>query len=399
MHCFKGMGKGRSNSGKEQQLRHMSNELNIKSQEASDLKARLEHMENTLSWRYIQYLEKYLQNENKVLLEQAEDKNLDKEILERFENVEQELKNSFGWLNYRIDDLVYEKILLEKKIEHNYFKGLTEDELICGLKRWYYLKLGKELDLENPITFDEKIQWMKIYDRNPLKGKLADKVKVRDYIDKKIGAQYLILVIGIYDYFDQIDFEKLLDQFILKCSHGSGWNKIVRDKSKMDIPKIKHKFDYRMSLDYAFYSEFEMHYKNMERKIWIEQYIEQLDGNLYDYKIHCFMGTPKFIQAIGDRNIYNHTAKEAFYAIYWNRLDMHLGDFPQYDEELKRPSKRDEMLTIAGKLLESFQYVRIDLYEVDNQIKFGEFTFTPNSEIHQGSSKELDYTWGYIERI
>ncbi len=97
---------------------------------------------------------------------------MDKDVLERFERIENEIKNNFGWLNYRIDDLVYEKILLEKKVEHNYFRSLTEDELIYELKRWYYLHLGKKLDLENPVTFNEKIQWLKIYDHNPLKENL-----------------------------------------------------------------------------------------------------------------------------------------------------------------------------------------------------------------------------------
>lgn len=319
---------------------------------------------------------------------------MNRNIIERFEKIEEELKNSFGWLNYRIDDLVYEKILLEKKVEHNYFKGLTDDELIYELKRWYYLKTGKKLNLENPTTYDEKIQWMKIYDRNPLKSKLADKVAVREYIEREIGEQYLIPVVGTVDFFDQINFEKLPERFVLKCNHGSGWNEIVRDKSKMDIPKIKRNFDYWMSLDYAFFSGFEMHYKDMERKILIEQYIEQLDGNLYDYKIHCFMGVPKVIQVIGNRDIQNHTAKQAFYDTLWNRLYMDTGDYPLYSKELSAPSKLDEMLEIAKRLSKPFRYVRIDLYEISNQVKFGEFTFTPNSGIYQWSPKKLDKEWG-----
>ncbi|NDO49562.1 hypothetical protein FMM75_09140 [Lachnospiraceae bacterium MD335] len=321
---------------------------------------------------------------------------MDTDILQRFEKIEEELKNNFDWLNYRIDDLVYEKILLEKKMEHNYFKGLSENELIYELKRWYYLKMGKKLDLENPVTFNEKIQWLKIYDRNPLKRELADKVKVRDYISKEIGERYLVPIIGTYDFFDQIVFEKLPNQFVLKCNHGSGWNEVVRDKSKMDIPKVKRNFDYWMSLDYAFFSGFEMHYKNIERKILIEQYIEQLDGTLYDYKIHCFKGIPKCIQVIGDRNIHNHTAKQAFYNTYWHRLNMNTGDFLQYNNEVIKPLRLDEMLAIAGKLSRPFRYVRIDLYEVGGQVKFGEITFTPNSGIYPWEPKETNYTWGGI---
>lgn len=320
---------------------------------------------------------------------------MDQNVSRKFEEIEENLKNSFGWLNYRIDDLVYEKILLEKKIEHNYFRGLTENELIYELKRWYYLKSGRGgVDLEHPITFDEKIQWMKIYDKNPLKKLLADKVKVRDYIKNEIGECYLVPVIGIVDFFDQIDFNDLPNRFVLKCSHGSGWNEIVKDKAKMDIPKVKRNFDYWMSLDYAFFSGFEMHYKGMDRKILIEQYVEQPDGNLFDYKIHCFMGIPRIIQVIGDRNVSNHTAREAFYDIHWQRLNVTLGVYKQYENEVPRPSKLDEMIAIAEKLSKQFQYVRVDLYEIENKVKFGECTFTPNSGIHQWDSNELAISWG-----
>lgn len=378
-------------SKKEQELEHAKTELEIKSNEIADLKGKLEYMENTLSWRATAIFRKVF---TKQVLYEPEKSDLSKILADRLEKLEEDRKNSFDWLNYRIDDLVYEKNLLEKKVEHNYLKRLTDDELVYELKRWYYIKTGKKLNLENPVTFDEKIQWMKIYDRDPLKRKLADKVEVRDYVKSEIGESYLTPVIGIVDFFDQIDFGKLPDQFVLKCNHGSGWNEIVRDKSKMDIPKIKRNFDYWMSLDYAFFSGFEMHYKDMERKILIEQYIEQLDGNLYDYKIHCFMGVPKVIQVIGNRDIQNHTAKQAFYDTLWNRLDMDTGDYPQYSNEILPPFKLDEMLEIAQKLSKPFRYVRIDLYDINNQIKFGEFTFTPNSGIHQWSSESIDKEWG-----
>lgn len=319
---------------------------------------------------------------------------MDKDVLERFERIENEIKNNFGWLNYRIDDLVYEKILLEKKVEHNYFRSLTEDELIYELKRWYYLHLGKKLDLENPVTFNEKIQWLKIYDHNPLKRELADKVKARDYIEHKIGKQYLIPEIGVYDYFDQIDFRCFPNQFVLKCNHGSGWNEIIRDKDKIDLPKVKRNFDYWMSLDYAYYFGFEMQYKNIERKILVERYIEQLDGNLFDYKIHCFMGVPQIIQVIGDREAHNCRAKQAFYNIDWKRLDIDCGVHMQYKYDLPKPSKLDELLKVAERLSKPFQYVRIDLYEIEEQIKFGEFTFTPNSGVYQWNPQELDILWG-----
>lgn len=138
----------------------------------------------------------------------------------------------------------------------------------------------------------------------------------------------------------------------------------------MDIFKMKRNFDYWMDLDYAFFSGFEMHYKDMERKIVVEEYMEQPDGNLYDYKIHCFMEEAKVIQIIGDRDIHNHTAKEALYDVCWQMLDIGLGDYPRYDREIPAPSKLDEMLMITRKLSSPFRYVRIDLYEIFGQVKF-----------------------------
>ena len=376
---------------KEQELAKIKNRLKKRIDETEELKAYIKCMESSLSWRCTAIFRKIF---GKQMQYEPPKSDLILDLEDRFEEIENNLKNSFDWLNYRIDDLVYEKIMIEGKIDHNYYKTLNDEELIYELKRWYYIKTGKKLDLENPTTFDEKIQWLKIYDRNPLKGKLADKATVREYIEQEIGGQYLIPIIGTVDFFDQIDFGQMPDQFVLKCNHGSGWNEIVRDKSQMDIPKIKRNFNYWMSLDYAFYSGFQMQYKDMERKILIEQYIEQADGNLYDYKIHCFMGVPKIIQVIGDRDNQIHMAKQAFYDIYWNRLDMDTGDYPLYSKELSAPSKLDEMLVIAKKLSKPFRYVRIDLYEINNQVKFGEFSFTPNSGIHQWSAESINAEWG-----
>lgn len=198
----------------------------------------------------------------------------------------------------------------------------------------------------------------------------------------------------MYDYFDQIDFRCFPNQFVLKCNHGSGWNEIIRDKDKIDLPKVKRNFDYWMSLDYAYYFGFEMQYKNIERKILVERYIEQLDGNLFDYKIHCFMGVPQIIQVIGDREAHNCRAKQAFYNIDWKRLDIDCGVHMQYKYDLPKPSKLDELLKVAERLSKPFQYVRIDLYEIEEQVKFGEFTFTPNSGVYQWNPQELDILWG-----
>ena len=138
------------------------------------------------------------------------------------------------------------------KLKYNFYKNLTPDKYEKELKLWYYRKTGRELDLNNTETFNEKIQWLKLYDSTPLKTKLADKYLVREWIKEKIGEKYLIPLLGVWDKFDDIDFEKLPNQFVLKANHGSGWNIIVKDKTKLDKKMAKKKFDEWLDRNYAF---------------------------------------------------------------------------------------------------------------------------------------------------
>lgn len=244
----------------------------------------------------------------------------------------------------------------------------------------YGLRTGEKLNLENPKTFNEKIQWLKLYDdATQVKTKLTDKYLVREWIADKIGGQYLIPLLGVWDKFEDVEREKLPDRFILKTNHGSGCNVLVRNKEKINWKEVKEKFDYWMSLNFAFMGGFEMQYMDIRPKIIAEQYIENEGGNLYDYKIHCFNGKPEYIQVIGDRDLKTHNAKEAFYNTEWI-LQPFTYTYPRYEIEKRKPDKLQEMLRIAGILSKGFAYVRVDLYELDNgDIKFGEMTFTPTS--------------------
>ena len=183
------------------------------------------------------------------------------------------------------------------------------------LKQWYKKRTGKNLNLENPKTFNEKIQWLKLYDNSPLKTKLADKYLVREWIEEQIGSEYLIPLLGVWNNFDEIDFDKLPEKFVLKANHGSHWNIIVKDKSKLDKSKAKKKFDKWMARDYAFKAGLELQYRGIKPKIIAEKFIEDTNGELNDYKIMCFNGEPKFVWVDCGRYS-NHTKN--IYDLDWN---------------------------------------------------------------------------------
>lgn len=265
-------------------------------------------------------------------------------------------------------------------IRKDKISSLSKDQKISKLKKWYFNNTGKSLCIENPQSFNEKIQWLKINDFNEEKVILSDKYSVRNWIKKTIGEKYLIPIYGVWDDANKINFERLPKKFVLKSNHGSGMNLIVDDKSKINHKKVIKKLNYWLNTPYDPYG-MEQQYFSIPRKIIAEKYIEQQDGDLIDYKIHCFNGTPKLIHVIGNRNLKEHTAKEACFDLNWNNTPVMYKTYEQYDILPKKPEKLNEMLQVAEKLSKNFKYVRIDLYMIENEIKFGEITFTPASGI------------------
>ncbi len=243
--------------------------------------------------------------------------------------------------------------------------SMTSGELARPLCHWFKAALGRPLNLDSPVTFDEKIQWLKLYDSTPLKTKCADKFLAREYVREKIGGEYLIPLLGVYESFDDIDFSALPERFALKTNHASGMNWIVSDKSRLDIPAAKKQFDSWMAVCPQVYQFYELHYRDIPRRIIAEEYIEQTDGNLLDYKIHCFGGRAEFVQVIGSRDLAAHTGKQAFYGRDWEKLPFTFttGDYPLYEEEIARPANWGKMLELAETLAKDFCYVRVDLYE------------------------------------
>lgn len=268
---------------------------------------------------------------------------------------------------------------------------MNNDKLVKDLKDWYYSKLNSNLDLNNPKTFNEKMQWLKIYNALPIKTRLADKYLVRDWIKEKIGEEYLIPLLGVYDKFEDIDFSKLPNQFVIKCNHGSGYNIIVKDKSTLNLSEVKSKLDRWMHENFAFKNGFELHYLNIKPKIIIEEFISNDGEALWDYKFWCFNNQVKYMQF---RDDFSSNLEMAFYDLQWNKQPFYY-DHPLYKKELEKPNNFNEMIKIAEKLCEGFIMVCVDLYRLNNgKIKFGEMTFTRSSGIAKQNNEKFNKKLG-----
>lgn len=275
----------------------------------------------------------------------------------------------------------------EKEVikDYDYYKNLPEDRYPEELAEWYQKKTGKYLNLNNPKTFNEKIQWLKLYDSTPLKTQLADKYLVRDWVKEKIGEEYLIPLLGVWDKYEDIDFEKLPNKFVLKATHGSGWNIIVKDKSSFNIEHGKQEMNKWMDLDYAFVFGLELHYKNMTPKIIAEQYIENMN-DLLDYKVLCFHGEPACIWVDTQRSS-DH--RRDFYNLQWEHLPVSQ-KYKNSDSVIEAPKNLNKMIEFSKILSKDFMHVRVDFYEIDDQLYFGEMTFTSSSGVEKISPDEFD---------
>lgn len=249
--------------------------------------------------------------------------------------------------------------------------------------------VGYTPNIHNPKTYNEKIQWLKLFYRNKLLTKCADKYRVREYVKNKIGEQFLIPLIGVYQNVNEINFNNLPNKFVLKTNNGSGKNIICKNKNSLDIKDTKNilKEWMKPSSSHYFHS-YEWAYKNIPQKIICEKYLEQPDGDLYDYKFLCFESEPKLIWVDIDRFGFH---RRNVYDLKWNLLNFEI-DFPRDTNiHIKKPKKLLEMLNLSKRLSNGFHHVRIDMYYVENKIYFGEMTFYTQN----GMAKFSDYNWDH----
>lgn len=238
------------------------------------------------------------------------------------------------------------------------------------LKLVYRCETGKKLDLNNPQTFNEKLQWIKLYDRKPEYSIYADKYEVRKHIAETIGEKYLIPLIGVYESVDEIPWDELPNRFVLKCTHGSGSNIICQDKNKLAINDAKKKLSKWMKKSWYWFGR-EWPYKNVKPRIVCEEFISDTVNTPDDYKVMCFNGEPKCIQVHKGR-FSNHTTD--YYNTDWNVMNFKTRT-PTSCITQEKPIILSEMLEISKSLSKSIIHVRVDFYYVNNRIYFGELTF------------------------
>lgn len=258
------------------------------------------------------------------------------------------------------------------------------------LKILFRYLMKKECDFDNPQTYNEKLQWLKVYDRKPLYTQLVDKYEVRKFVTERIGEEYLIPCLGVWDHFNEIDFDKLPDQFVLKCTHDSGGLVICKEKNKLDKAKAKKKIDHCLRRNY-FPNHREWPYKDVKPRIIAEQYtVDESGYELRDYKFFCFDGEPKAMFIAKDRGI---DTKFDFFDTDFHHLPFTNGH-PNADTEIKKPVNYEEMLRIAGILSKGIPHVRVDLYNVNGKILFGEMTFFHWSGLVPFKPEKWDYIFG-----
>lgn len=272
---------------------------------------------------------------------------------------------------------------------------------IASLKKIRYIKnldpklYGVPLETDNLTTFTKKLQWLKIHDATLLKTRLADKYRVRNWIAEKIGAQYLIPLLGVWDDFDDINFDDLPNQFVLKVNHSSGKNIFVRDKKNFDKEKARRDINLWMSISYVF--ALELHYANIDRKIIAEELMTSV-GLPDDYKFLCINGKIVYCQYLTDRL---GELKLNYFDENWKVTNVERSDHPRsnHPEEILPPKNFELMKELATKLAEGFAFVRVDFYEIEGRVYFGEMTFTPAGGFFSYKSEGTDEYLGSLLKL
>ena len=289
-----------------------------------------------------------------------------------------------------IKKLLPDVIIYKIKLFKLYLKSKKSDAKIRNyISKTYYNSFNNKLDWDNPKKYSEKMNISKYLCSNELKTKLTDKYEVRNWIKEKIGEEYLVPIFGIYDKFDDIDFNKLPKKFVIKCTHDSASVTIVEDKEKLDYKDLKNKYNFFLKRNLA-YEQYEMHYKNIKPRIIIEKYMGK---SIIDYKFLCFNGKPYFCW-IDLNRFSNHNRN--IYDMNWNIQPFNINIYKNSKNSIQKPKNFDKMKKIAEKLSKEFDHVRVDLYDIDGKIYFGEMTFTSASGLAIIDPEEYDYKLGEL---
>lgn len=283
--------------------------------------------------------------------------------------------------------------ITNKILESSLGRKMGDEEYI---KRMFNLIMGYRLNLENPTTFNEKLQWLKLYDRKPIYTTMVDKYAAKEYVAKKIGQEYIIPTFGVWNSFEEIDFDALPDQFVLKCTHDCGGLVICRDKSKLDKEAAREKIERSLNRNYYWHCR-EWPYKDVKPRIIAEQYMEDENEatGLTDYKFFCFGGAAKVLyvsQGLEDHS----TARISFYDLEGKEMPFCRSDYKQIHTQFRVPENFDQMIHAANRLAAEIPcpFVRVDLYSVNGMIYFSEITFFPCGGYMPFAPKEWDEIFG-----
>jgi hypothetical protein len=272
-----------------------------------------------------------------------------------------------------------------KKLLKVSFQLLVKKSPVLASHLLYIRTFRRRLRLRNPQTINEKLMWLKLYEKNPLKSKYADKLEVRNYVSACGFRHLLIDMIDVYDSAEAIDFSTLPNQFVLKCTHGSGYNIFCLDQATFQYKQARAKLKEWQQENYGL-KRAELHYYTIQPRIIAEKLLEYDEDMPLDYHIHCFHGKPRLIgvQIQDDYLLFNE---------HWELLPFNEAS-EQFSGTLPKPQNLAEMLEIAKTLSTPFTYVRVDLYDAHNQIYFSELTFTPAACLDADFINNADYIVG-----
>lgn len=262
------------------------------------------------------------------------------------------------------------------------------------LKMVYFTCFGKKLDLKNPKTYNEKLQWLKLNDRLSLHTTLVDKIEVKKWVEERIGKKYIIPTLGIWDNPSEINFEELPERFVLKTNHNSGGLYICKDKKTLEQnwANVSQKINKSLHTDYYKLCR-EWPYKNVKRKVFAEKLLETDKEDIPDYKFFCFDGVPKFLFVATERQKEGEEVKFDFFDLSFSHLPIKHGH-ENASVPPSKPENFDEMLHIVSRLSKEFKHVRVDLYNLDGKIYFGELTFFHHGGFVQFAPEEWDAKFG-----
>lgn len=291
---------------------------------------------------------------------------------------------------------IYKKKFFKKKIANLKEKGhkiigIVPDNFFLSVQ--YKRITGEKLNLNSPVTFNEKLQWLKLYNRNPLSTTLVDKFEVRSFVKEKTEEDILIPSYGVYNEYSEINFDVLPNQFVIKATHTSGNYFLCKNKDGINHSQLKFEIDSWLQREY-YWLQREWPYKNVKPRIVIEKYLTtSTGGNINDYRFFCFNGEPKFISV--DLDFVNKTQlRRNLYDLDWNLMDEEITYPKEMGKIIPKPENLDQMIKIAKKLSEDMPHVRVDLYNVEGEIYFGELTFYHQSGYGDIRPKEFNKVMG-----